>query len=124
MRQADAADRLPAVRDRRELPSLLPPALPLDGGGFFDSLPLMGEGWGGGDRLNTGGNDRSIGFGHVTAEVPGALARTGAWRFLHHGSVLGVTPTPTLPHRGGGRDLLPARTGGELITPSTSIVAD
>ena len=43
-----------------------------------------------------------FGFGHVTAEVPGALARTGARSFLHHGSVLGITPTPALPHRGGG----------------------
>src|SRR5215468_8797728 len=41
-----------------------------------------------------------FGFGHVTAEGPGALARTGARRFLHHRSVLGITPT--LPHRGGG----------------------
>src|SRR5215468_7376689 len=45
-----------------------------------------------------------FGFGHVTAEGPGALARTGAWRFLHHGSVLGITPTLALPHRGGGRE--------------------
>ena len=34
--------------------------------------------------------------------VPSALARTGAWRFLHHGSVLGITPTPTLPFKGEG----------------------
>src|SRR6516225_8891805 len=44
-----------------------------------------------------------LGFGHVTAEGPGALARTRTRRFFHHGSVLGITtPTPALPHRGGG----------------------
>src|SRR5215472_7473909 len=44
-----------------------------------------------------------FGFGHVTAEIAGALARTGTQRFLHHGSVLGIiTPTPALPHRGRG----------------------
>jgi hypothetical protein len=43
-----------------------------------------------------------FGFGHVTMAVPSALARTGAWRFLHHGSVLGITPTPTLPFKGEG----------------------
>jgi hypothetical protein len=43
-----------------------------------------------------------FGFGHVTAEVSGALARTRTRRFLHHGSVPGITPTLTLPHRGGG----------------------
>src|ERR1700757_4444774 len=60
-----------------------------------------------------------FGFGHVTAEVPGALARTGARRFLHHGSVLGITPTPALPHRGGGSDRLRARTGEESIMSCT-----
>lgn len=50
-----------------------------------------------------------FGFGHVTAEVPGALTRTGAWRFLHHGSVLGITPAPTLPHQGKG---VPRKIGG------------
>ena len=34
--------------------------------------------------------------------VPGAVARTRAGRFLHHGSVLAITPTLALPHRGGG----------------------
>jgi len=43
-----------------------------------------------------------FGFGHVTAEVPGALARTGAWRFLHHGSFLGLTPTRPSPIEGEG----------------------
>src|ERR1700739_3771383 len=44
-----------------------------------------------------------FGFGHLPAEGPGALARTRIRRFLHHGSVLGITtPTPALPHRGGG----------------------
>src|SRR5215469_8822187 len=64
-----------------------------------------------------------FGFGHVTAEGTGALARTGARRFLHHGSVLAITPTSTLPHRGGGCDRLPARTVEKLITCSTSLVA-
>src|SRR6516162_5864802 len=43
-----------------------------------------------------------FGFGHLPAEGAGARARTRIRRFLHHGSVLGITPTPTLPHRGGG----------------------
>src|SRR5215469_12721303 len=72
-----------------------------------------------------------FGFGHVTAKGTGALARTRARRFLHHGSVRAitptasrwVTPTPALPHRGGGRDRLPARTGAGSIAPSTFAIA-
>src|SRR6516164_7080126 len=43
-----------------------------------------------------------FGFGHLPAEGAGARARTRIRRFLHHGSVLGITPTPALPHRRGG----------------------
>src|SRR6516164_1136954 len=85
--------------------------------------------------------DRLLGIGRIFRRCcfspspsmgdPGTFARTRTRCFLHYGSVLGitptarrsVTPTPALPHRGGGSDRRPARTGEESITPSTSVIA-
>src|SRR5262249_26024812 len=71
-----------------------------------------------------------FGFGHVTTEGPGALARTVARRFLHHESVLGITPSRSLPHRGGGcafsriaSKIGTGSPGAVLFTCNTSAVA-
>jgi hypothetical protein len=43
-----------------------------------------------------------FGFGHVTAEVAGALARTGAWRLLHLDRSSASPPPRPSPIEGEG----------------------